>query len=66
MCFRWVVKNVVKPVKMYLLDEEAGDKMQIIIVLQQCVSCNISKHRNISRTVNPLGRRLASVPAWRE
>lgn len=35
MCFRWVVKNVVKPVKMYLLDEEAGDKMEIIIVLQQ-------------------------------
>lgn len=35
MCFRWVVKNTVKPVKMYLLDEEAGDKMQIIIGLQQ-------------------------------
>lgn len=32
MCFRWIVKNIVKPVKVYLLDEEAGKKMQIIIV----------------------------------
>ena len=41
MCFRWVVKNTVNPVKMYLLDKEAGKKMKMIII---CTEVNFMQY----------------------
>lgn len=59
MCFRWVVNNTVKPVKMYSLDKEAGKKMKMIIICTEVNRMQYFKARkNPPMIFNPLWNSL--------